>query len=96
MKKRLENAITYLAGGLGLIIILGGVFALYSPLYGLIGALLLWVTIGALKRSWTAVLGSIGLIVLFASIFGFYPLVYGVFGAIVIWIISGTLHEYKK
>jgi hypothetical protein len=96
MEERLQNTITYLLGGLGLIVILGSVFGLYPSLYGIVGALILWICAGAIRKSLTAILGSIGLIVLFAGVFGYYPLVYGVFGAILIWIISGTIHEYYK
>ena len=53
MEKNQTNALAYLSGGLGLVILLGGVFNLYPALYGLLGALILGVTSGAIKRSWS-------------------------------------------
>jgi hypothetical protein len=95
MEKNQTNALAYLSGGLGLVILLGGVFNLYPALYGLLGALILGVTSGAIKRSWSAILGTIGLIVLLSGIFGIYSFVYGLLGAILIWVIVGSLKRYR-
>ncbi|MGZ7117549.1 MAG: hypothetical protein ACXVHS_08890 [Methanobacterium sp.] len=94
MEKNQKNALAYLSGGLGIVAVLGGIFNLYPFLYGLLGALVLVVISGAIKRSWTATLGCIGLIVLVAGIFGVYTFVYGVFGAVLIWVVSGSLKRY--
>jgi len=95
MEENQKNALAYLSGGLGIVILLGCVFNLYPVLYGLIGALILGVIAGAIKRSWTAILGTIGLIILFAGILGIYKFMYGLFGAILIWVIAGTLEKYQ-
>jgi ABC-type uncharacterized transport system permease subunit len=94
MEENKINALAYLSGGLGIVSILGGIFGLYPILYGLIGALILGVISGALKRSWTAILGSTGLIVLLTGIFGLYPFTYALLGAVVIWVIGGSLKIY--
>lgn len=94
MEKNQKNALTYLSGGLGLVVLLGGVFSLYPILYGLLGAFILGVTSGAIKRSWTAILGTTGLIILLAGILGQYTFVYGLLGAVLIWVISGSLKRY--
>ena len=94
MEENKKNALAYLSGGLGLVILLGGVFNLYPVLYGLLGALILGVTSGAIKRSGTSILGTIGLIVLLAGIFGLYTFVYGLLCAILIWVIAGTIKKY--
>ena len=95
MENNQKNALAYLSGGLGLIILLGGVFNLYPILYGLLGALILGVTSGAIKKSWTSILGTIGLIILLSGILGLYTFVYGLLGAILIWVIAGSLKKYR-
>ena len=95
MEENQKNAMAYLSGGLGIVVLLGGVFGLYPVLYGLLGALILGVTSGAIKRSWTAILGTTGLIVLLAGIFGLYPFTYALLAAVTIWVISGTLKKYN-
>lgn len=94
MEENQKNALAYLSGGLGLVILLGGVFNLYPVLYGLLGAFILGVTSGTIKRSGTSILGTTGLIVLLAGILGFYTFVYGLLGAILIWVIAGSLKKY--
>ena len=95
MEENQKNAMAYLSGGLGIVVLLGGVFGLYPVLYGLLGALILGVTSGAIKRSWTAILGTTGLIVLLAGIFGLYPFTYALLGAVLIWVIGGSLKIYR-
>ncbi|MGZ7119976.1 MAG: hypothetical protein ACXVH2_09710 [Methanobacterium sp.] len=94
MEKNQKNALAYLSGGLAIVAVLGGIFNLYPLLYGLLGALVLVVISGAIKRSWTATLGCIGLIVLVAGIFGVYAFVYGLLGAVILWVVSGSLKRY--
>ncbi len=95
MEENQKNALAYLSGGLGLVVLLGGIFSLYPVLYGLVGALILGIISGAIKRSITAILGTTGIIVLLAGIFGLYTFVYGLLGAVLIWVIAGTLKKYE-
>jgi hypothetical protein len=94
MEENQKNALAYLSGGLGVVAVLGGIFNLYPFLYGLLGALVLVVISGAIKRTWTATLGCIGLIVLVAGIFGPYSFTYALLGAVLIWVVSGSLKRY--
>lgn len=94
MEENQKNALAYLSGGLGIVVLLGGIFNLYPVLYGLLGALILGVTSGAIKRSWSAILGTIGLIVLLSGILGLFAFVYGLLGAFLIWVIAGSLKKY--
>jgi len=94
MEENQKNALAYLAGGLGVVTVLGGILNLYPFLYGLLGALVFVGISGAIKRSWTATLGCIGLIVLVAGIFGPYSFTYALLGAVLIWVISGSLKRY--
>lgn len=95
MEENQKNALAYLSGGLGVVVLLGCVFGLYSVSYGLLGALILGITSGGIKRSWPAILGSTGLIVLLAGIFGLYPFIYALMGAVLIWVIGGSLKIYR-
>lgn len=94
MEKNQKNALVYLSGGLGIVALLGGIFNLYPVTYGLLGALILGATSGALKENWSAILGTLGFIVLLSGIFGLLPFVYGLLSAILIWVIAGSLREY--
>lgn len=94
MEENQKNALAYLSGGLGVLVVLGGIFNLYPIAYGLLSALVLVVMAGAMKRSWTGSLGCIGLIVLIAGIFGIYSFTYALLGAVFIWVISGSLKIY--
>ena len=94
MEENKINALAYLSGGLGIVSLLGGIIGLYPIVYGLLGALILGVVSGAIKRSWTAILGTTGIIVLLTGIFGLYPFTYALLGAVSIWVISGTLKKY--
>lgn len=94
MEENKKNALAYLSGGLGIVVVLGGIFNLYPILYGLLCALVLVVLSGVLKRSWTGTLGCIGLIVLIAGIFGIYSFTYALLGAVFIWVLSGSLKRY--
>ena len=94
MEENKINALAYLTGGLGIVSILGGVFGLYPIIYGLLGALLLGVLSGAVKKSRTSILGTIGIIVLLAGIFGIYPFGYSLIAAVLIWVVSGSLKIY--
>lgn len=95
MEENKINALAYLSGGLGIVLLLGGIFGLYPVVYGLLGALTLGVISGALKQSLTAILGTTGIIVLLAGIFGLYPFTYAVLAAISIWVVSGSLKKYR-
>ena len=64
MRRNEQNALTYLLGGLGFIILLGGIFKLYNLNYGLMAAFLLWIIGGAIGKAVMGVIGSIGLIFL--------------------------------
>lgn len=94
MEENQKNGLAYLAGGLGLVVLLGGVFNLYPVLYGLLGALILGVTSGTIKKSWTGILCTTGIVILLAGIFGLYTFVYGLLGAILVWVVSGSLKRY--
>jgi hypothetical protein len=94
MEENKINALAYLSGGLGIVSLLGGIFGLYPIIYGLIGALILGVLSGAIKKSLTAILGTTGIIVILTGIFGIYPFVYALLAAVLIWIISGSLKIY--
>jgi hypothetical protein len=94
MEENKINAIAYLSSGLGIVSLLGGIFGLYPFIYGLIGALILGVLSGAIKKSWTAILGTTGIIVLLAGISGIYPFVYALIAAVLIWVLSGSLKIY--
>jgi hypothetical protein len=94
MEENKINAIAYLSGGLGIVSLLGGIFGLYPFIYGLIGALILGVLSGAIKKSLTAILGTTGIIVLLAGISGIYPFVYALLAAVLIWVLSGSLKIY--
>ncbi|MBI5680938.1 MAG: hypothetical protein HZC47_08600 [Methanobacterium sp.] len=94
MENNQKNALTYLLGGLGVVTVLGGVFNLYPIIYGLLGALILWITSSAIGKSWIAILCSVGIIVLLAGIFNLYTFAYGLLGAATIWIIAGSLKRY--
>jgi hypothetical protein len=94
MEENKINALAYLSGGLGIVSLLGGIFGLYPFIYGLIGALILGVLSGAIKKSWTAILGTTGIIVLLAGISGIYPFVYALLAAVLIWVITGSLKIY--
>jgi hypothetical protein len=94
MENNEKNALAYLTGGIGLVILIGGVFNLYPILYGLLGALILGVTSGVIKRSWTSILGTIGFVFLLSGIFGLYTFVYGLLGAVLVWVIAGSIQKY--
>lgn len=94
MEENEINAVAYLSGGLGIVSLLGGIFGLYPFIYGLLGALLLGVLSGAIKKSWTSVFGTIGIVVLLAGISGIYPFVYALLAAVLIWVLSGSLKIY--
>lgn len=94
MEENKINALAYLLGGLGIVSLLGGVFGLYPFIYGLIGALILGVLSGVMKKSWTSILGTTGIIVLLAGISGIYPFVYALLAAVLIWILTGSLKIY--
>jgi hypothetical protein len=97
MKKMEENkinALAYLTGGLGIVSVLGGLFGLYPIIYGLIGALILGITSGVVKKSRTSILVTTGIIVLLAGIFGIYPFGYSLIAAVLIWVVSGSLKIY--
>lgn len=94
MEENQKNALAYLSGGIGIVVVLGGIFNLYPLIYGLLGAVVFAVISGAIKRSWTGTLGSIGLIVLIAGIFGIYSFTYALLAAVFIWVISGSLKRY--
>lgn len=94
MEENQKNSLAYLSGGLGLVALLGGVFNLYPVLYGLLGALILGVTSGIIRRSWTGVFCTAGIVILLAGIFGLYTFVYGLLGAILVWVIAGSLKRY--
>jgi hypothetical protein len=95
MEENQKNAMAYLSGGLGIVVLLGGVFGLYPVWYGLLGAFILGVTSGAIKRSWSGIFGTTGLIVLLAGIFGLYPFTYALLGAVIIWVLGGSLKIYR-
>lgn len=94
MEENKINALAYLTGGLGIVSIIGGLFGLYPILYGLIGALVLGILSGVVKKSRTSILGTIGIIVLLAGIFGIYPFGYSLVAAVLIWVVSGSLKIY--
>ena len=53
MKKHEKEAIIKLLGGIGLIVILVGLFTdLYDFLYGLVAAIALWILSGAVAKYW--------------------------------------------
>jgi hypothetical protein len=94
MEENKINALAYLSCGLGIVSLLGGIFGLYPFIYRLIGALILGVLSGLIKKSWTAILGTTGIIVLLAGISGIYPFVYALLAAVLIWVLSGSLKIY--
>ncbi|MGC9517312.1 MAG: hypothetical protein ACP5C3_06420 [Methanomicrobiales archaeon] len=49
MKDNQKNAILSLVGGIGLLVMLGGIFGLYPFNYGLLGAIAIWIVAGVLK-----------------------------------------------
>jgi hypothetical protein len=89
-----KNALIYLLGGVGLIILLGSVFRLYNVSYGLIAAFLLWIIGGAIGKPVIGVIGSIGLIFLMVGTFH-YSLAYVLLGTIAIWVTAGTFGRYS-
>ncbi len=94
MEENKINALAYLSGGLGIVSLSGGTTGLYPIIYGLLGALILGVVSGIIKKSWTAILCTTGIIVLLTGIFGLYPFTYALLVAVLIWVISGTLKKY--
>ena len=49
MQENQKNALLSLLGGIGLLILLGGVFNLYPFNYGLLGAFAFWIVAGVLR-----------------------------------------------
>ncbi len=94
MRRNEQNALTYLLGGLGLIILLGGLFKLYNLSYGLMAAFILWIVGGAVGKTVMGVIGSVGLILLMVGTFH-YSLVYVLLGTIAVWVIAGTFGRYS-
>ena len=94
MRRNEQNALTYFLGGLGLIILLGGVFGFYSLLYGLAAAFVLWIMGGAIGKPVMAVIGSVGFIFLMVGTFH-YSLACVLLGTIVVWATAGTLGRYS-
>ena len=94
MRRNEQNALTYLLGGLGLIILLGGIFKIYNLNYGLMAAFILWIIGGAIGKAVMGVIGSIGLIFLMVGTFH-YSLVYVLLGTIAVWVTAGTLGRYS-
>ena len=93
MKKDKQDPWTYLLGGTGLIVSLGGIFGLYNLFYGLIAAFFLWIVGGAIGNIIMGVIGSVGFIFLMVKIFHF-SWVYVILGTVAIWVIAGTLKRY--
>ena len=94
MEKNEQNALAYLFGGVGLIVLLGGAFGFYNLFYGLIAAFVLWIVGGAIGKVILGILGSIGFIFVLVNIFHF-SLVYVIVGTIVIWVVAGTLRRFS-
>ena len=94
MRRNEQNALTYLLGGLGLIILLGGLFKIYDISYGLMAAFILWIIGGAVGKAVMGVIGSIGLIFLMVGTFH-YSLAYVLLGTIAVWVTAGTLGRYS-
>lgn len=94
MRRNEQNALTYFLCGLGLIILLGGVFKLYNISYGLMAAFILWIIGGAIGKAVIGVIGSIGLIFLMVGTFH-YSLIYVLLGTIAVWVAAGTLGRYS-
>lgn len=49
MKKNQKDALVYLSGGIGLVVLLGGIFGIYDFKYGLIGFILLIIIANAVN-----------------------------------------------
>jgi hypothetical protein len=49
MKKNQKNALVYLSGGIGVVVLLGGIFGIYDFRYGLIGFILLIIIANAIN-----------------------------------------------
>ncbi|MCC7558609.1 MAG: hypothetical protein KO217_07975 [Methanobacteriaceae archaeon] len=49
MRENQRNALLSLIGGIGLLVLLGGLFGLYPFNYGLLGAFVFWIVAGVLK-----------------------------------------------
>jgi hypothetical protein len=93
MQKNKQNPWAYMLGGMGLMVLLGGLFGLYNIFYGLIAAFFLWIVGGAIGNTIMGIIGSIGFI--FVMIGGLhFSWVYVILGTIAIWIIVGTLKRY--
>lgn len=50
MEDRQINFIMYVIGVVGLVVLLGGAFGLYSIKYGVIGALIIWIIAGGYRK----------------------------------------------
>lgn len=68
-------------GGLGLLVLLGGIFEFYNLLYGLAAAFVLWIMGGAIGKPVMAVIGSVGFIFLMVGTFH-YSLAYVLLGTL--------------
>ena len=49
MKRNQKNALVYLGIGIGIVILLGGIFSIYDFRYGLIGFILIIVIVNAIN-----------------------------------------------
>ena len=84
-KKNKQNALIYLLGDTGLIVLLGGAFGFYNFLYGLTAAFILWIIGGAIGKAVMGVVGSVGFIFLMVGSFHYAP-AYVLLGTIIVWV----------
>ena len=93
MKKKVQTPWAYMLGGVGLMVLLGGLFGLYNLVYGLIAAFFLWTVGGAIGNTILGIIGSVCFV--FVMVKGLhFSWIYVILGTIAIWIIIGTLKRY--
>ena len=86
--------------GIGLVVLIAGVFGVYTIQIGLIGALVIWMVAAVIKDNKRAAflnfMAVAGVAVLIGGVFGIYDFKYGIIGALAIWMVDSTIRGYLK